>query len=254
MFWQKFSGYPELSKLSQWCQTNLTDFVNTPSDDVKQFIATGECWAWLEHLGICLNEPEEPSNLSLLTAEIMREEWSHAFDITELQNIPRKIRKSETNEKEETPSKTLEEPTEKPKTDEVISWDEDIHPELLSTYFQETPDQIAEIAGLLHKISNKKANKADYKKASRIAHTVKGASGVVGLTSLVELTHSLEDILDYSVNNELPKDTAEFLAETSDCLESLFETIQNKQKAPEELAPVLEKLSTFAGELSYDRK
>ena len=42
------------------------------------------------------------------------------------------------------------------------------------------------------------------------------------------------------------------MAETSDCLESLFETIQNKQDAPEELAPVLKKLSVFAEQLDVD--
>ncbi len=299
----EISGYPELSKLSQWCQTNLSEFTNNQTDTAKQFIATGECWAWLEHLGICLNDPDEPSNLSFLTTEIMREEWTEAFDLTKLQNVLLAIKQEEANEDdsdlndkianiENIEQETAEQPTAKnneitadklPKEvnvgktenikqenietkktketenkkksksiEEVISWDKDIHPELLSTYFQETPDQISEIAGLLHKISSKKANKDDYKKASRIAHTVKGASGVVGLTSLVDLTHKLEDILDYSVNNELPQDTADFLAETSDCLESLFETIQNKQKAPEELAPVLEKLSTFAEQLDAD--
>jgi len=298
----EISGYPELSTLSQWCQANLAEFAENQTDTIKQFIATGECWAWLEHLGICLNEPDEPSNLSLLTTEIMREEWAEAFDLTELQNVLLVIRKEEINEgdrdcndqiaiqetidqeknvkpttenneftadklpkevnvstpkniKQETKeTETLEELSEKAKTtnEEVISWDKGIHPELLSTYFQETPDQISEIAGLLHKISNKNAKKDDYKNASRIAHTVKGASGVVGLNSLVELTHKLEDILDYSVNNELPQDIANSLAETSDCLESLFETIQNKQKAPNELAPVLEKLSAFAEQLNAD--
>ncbi|WP_299875124.1 Hpt domain-containing protein [uncultured Cocleimonas sp.] len=301
----EISGYPELSKLSQWCQANLAKFTDYQTETAEQFITSGECWAWLEHLGICLNEPDDPANLASLTSEIIREEWTEAFDINELQNVLLALRNEETfidesdinqNIEQDSIDENIEENTEEnnkitanqlPKAEdvyevenvskretvnnlntteqekidtqeiqepsttneEVISWDSDIHPELLSTYFQETPDQVSELAELLHKISNKSANKEDYKKASRIAHTIKGASGVVGLTSLVDLTHKLEDILDYSVNNELPEDTANFLAETSDCLEGLFETIQNKQKAPDELSPILEKLSLFAEQL-----
>ncbi|MEB8433719.1 Hpt domain-containing protein [Cocleimonas sp. KMM 6892] len=333
----EISGYPELAKLSQWCQSNLFEFTNIQTESSEQFISTGECWAWLEHLGICLNDPEDPSNLSFLTAELIREEWTETLDINELQNVLLAIRKeasiddsiddassdgsskdsykdsanddinnpeedgynlnSDTNtditSNIEPIENTLQFTTDNneitanqlPKVDdvsdlenpnpfedstqeninsdnsdnsnssdnkqseEVISWDSDIHPELLSTYFQETPDQVAEVAGLLHKISNNKASKDDYKKASRIAHTIKGASGIVGLTSLVDLTHRLEDILDFSVNNELPKDTADFLADTSDCLESLFETIQQKRQAPEELSFVLDKLTNFTEEL-----
>ncbi len=35
----------------------------------------------VEHLGICLNMPDEPSNLALLSKEIMREEWLQTFDV-----------------------------------------------------------------------------------------------------------------------------------------------------------------------------
>ena len=131
----------------------------------------------------------------------------------------------------------------------VISWDNDIHPELLAIYFQETPDQITELAELLHMISNGKAGSDDHKKAARIAHTIKGASGVVGLSSLVDLTHKLEDILDFSVNNELPTEASELLAEASDCLEGLFETIQNKTVEPEELPSILSMLGEYADSL-----
>ncbi len=94
----EISGYPELSKLSQWCQTNLTEFANNHTDTTKQFIATGECWAWLEHLGICINTPDEPSNLSLLTTKIIREEWIIDFDLSELQNVLLVIRKNKIDE------------------------------------------------------------------------------------------------------------------------------------------------------------
>ena len=299
----EIAGYPELTILGQWCQTNLSQLAENPSENSDNFIASGEAWSWLELLGVCLNDPEDISHLSTLTTELMREEWPQPFAPEDLQTLLLALRKSESDnetndqvsidsndvisEIDSAPDSEISTPsnlsdeiidedealTEIPedadqhdnnKTDlscndtqlninhtpkPVISWDKDVHPELLAIYFQETPDQIAELAKLLHLISSGKANSDDHKKAARIAHTIKGASGVVGLSSLVELSHKLEDILDFSVNNVLPAETSELLAEASDCLESLFETIQNKTIEPEELSNILSMLGQYANSL-----
>ena len=293
--------YPELTSLSEWCQSNLSQLAENQSENSTSFIASGEAWSWLELIGVSLNDPEEISHLSALTTELMREEWPQPLAADELQSLLMALRKSESDN--ETPyqastnitsigsqssaetgintssslsdeiiyeDETLAETLEDVDSDEnhetelsnnetelnhdhtpkpVISWDNDVHPELLAIYFQETPDQITELAELLHMISNGKAGSDDHKKAARIAHTIKGASGVVGLSSLVDLTHKLEDILDFSVNNELPTEASELLAEASDCLESLFETIQNKTVEPEELPSILSMLGEYADSL-----
>lgn len=267
----EISGYPQLSSISQWCQDNLTLFAENKSDITTNFIQSGECWTWLELIVVCLTDEDELSHLSSLTSELTREEWKKPLDQEDLQNLLLALRKSDNNEELITDSAIdelveadeLAEPDSNDNSDtdehqevdvavtdidtqqDIISWDEDIHPELLATYFQETPDQIIELAEILHKIADGKAKNEDHKKAARIAHTIKGSSGVVGITSLVDLTHKLEDILDFSVNNKLPSETSDLLAEASDSLESLFETIQNKQDQPEELVSVLTRLGEF---------
>jgi len=133
-----------------------------------------------------------------------------------------------------------------------FSWDDDIHPELLSSYLGETPDQIAQVASLLLKISKNEASKSDHQQASRIAHTIKGASAVLGITALVEFTHKLEDILDHSINHTLPQDIAELLAESSDCLEDMFDAILNKEAAPDEFIPLLNRLTQYSETLEQD--
>ncbi len=298
----EFSGYPEFSSLSLWCQFNLSLFAQNTSNKTLQFIKSGEAWTWLELIGVYLNEPEELSHLSALSAELIREEWPQPLEINELQALLLALRKSDTDKvlrekialnisANDSQKNTVSEPesnSEPNDIDEnngdmsvendvevisaqindeltekayfnnndipepVISWDKDVHPELLAIYFQETPDQITEVAELLHKISSGKANSDDHKKAARIAHTIKGASGVVGLASLVKLTHKLEDILDFSVNNKLSSEVSELLSEAADCLESLFETIQNKTVEPLELPGILGKLGHYAE--SFDAK
>ncbi len=241
----EISGYPELSLLSRWCQSNLTLFAKSKDEKVTAFINSGEIWSWIEFVGVALNEPDDMSHLSSLSVELMRDDWAQAIEMDDLQTVLLALRHLE----EENISNDPEYIVEDLNSDEVISWDKDIHPELLAVYFKETPDQIYEVAALLHKIAKGESSTEENKKAARIAHTIKGASGVVGLNSLLELTHSLEDILDYSVNNKISNETAELLAEASDCMESLFETIQNKKAAPEELQSVLERLSAFSKSL-----
>ncbi len=283
----EISGYPDIYQLSQWCQENLSEFANNQSTKSEEFIKSGECWAWIELIRTCLSEPQEIAHISALSTELLREEWLSPIPTPDLENLLLSLRETATETDIKTKvdaedkvitktsskkAKTNSKPK-KPKTSaagkrkstkkkatktkvakkitptEIISWDKDVHPELLDIYFQETPDQITEVAQLLNLISKGKAQKSDLQLASRIAHTIKGASGVLGIDSLVELTHKLEDILDYSISNKLPSDTSLFLSEASDCLESLFENIQEKKAAPKELSSVLIKLTKHISSL-----
>ena len=267
------SGYPAVSKTSQWCLSSLNKFEKNNNDSDKQFIASGEAWSWIELVGASLSESEEISHLPALSTKLMRDEWLEPLPVETLQELLLELKFTESNDDTgiikntsvedseadvEVDAKEIEAEIEALDTDtdtvekvpEIISWDNDIHPELLAVYFQETPDQVTDVASLLHKISKGNANKDDHQHAARIAHTIKGASGVLGIDALVNLTHMLEDILDHSVNNKLSNEASELLAEASDCLESTFEAIQNKQAIPEEYEPVLAKLTTTADSIS----
>ncbi len=266
----EISGFPEIVKISGWYQENLKVFANKSTKKAGKFISSGESWAWLELISACLSDPDEITYLSTLNTELTRSDWIEPLAIEDLQalllvlnrsnNIETEAENEETEQKAEqeivqenvydielksSEVTEVEEQVIEPEVD-IITWDEDVHPELLSVYLQETSEQVTKIAALLHTISTGKASKKQQEDAARIAHTIKGASGVVGITEIVDFTHKLEDILDYAVNNKIPKKTAELLAESSDCLESLFEAVQEKSPVPEEFEPVLAKLTTYA--------
>ncbi|MEE9445792.1 MAG: response regulator [Cocleimonas sp.] len=253
----ELSGYSALAKASVWCQKNIELFSQQQSDESRNFIASGECWSWLELSSACIVNPDDISLLPAVSTELMREDWSKPLEMDDLQSLILFLQNPSTetalgdsleNENQALDSSETIEILEE--TGPTLKWDEDVHPELLAVYFQETPEQVADVAELLQKISQGKADKEQHQHAARIAHTIKGASGVVGITALVQFTHKLEDILDYSVAHKLPEETADLLAEASDCLESLFEAVQEQQTAPEEFLPTLEKLEETANTLA----
>ena len=266
----EISGYSEIVSISNWYQNNLKLIAKAGTEELGQFITSGESWAWIELVSACLADPEDISHISELSAELTRNDWIEVLPIEDLQALLLLLRSSENNtdneiitnqtiesdvfqENENSPAENIKIVDPEQTTDiNIIKWDDDVHPELLSVYLQETAEQVTLIAGLLHLISKGKANKEQQEHAARIAHTIKGASGVVGINEIVDLTHKLEDILDYAVNNEIPADTAELLAESSDCLESLFEAAQDKAAVPEEYQPVLAKLTSYAAMIASD--
>jgi HPt (histidine-containing phosphotransfer) domain-containing protein len=259
----ELSNYPAVTKASEWCERNIMAFSIDKSKDSQNFIASGECWTWLELTNACLSNPDDISLLPAVSAELMREDWAETFPVEDLQSFILFLQNPTTQEdtlsdqldtdQQDLSTSDLNDKIENEENSELsLKWDDDVHPELLTVFFQETPDQISEVAALLLTISKSEADTEQHRHAARIAHTIKGASGVVGISALVHFTHKLEDILDYSVAHKLPLETADLLAEASDCLESLFEAIQDQQAAPEEFLLILEKLTATTNTLVAD--
>jgi len=255
------SGYPEIVTISHWYQNNLKLIAKKGTKQLGEFITSGKSWAWIELVSASLADSSETSYLSELNKELTRPEWIDTLNTEQLQALLLVLTTSSNNLSEDTQERETEVIqnnisstaviTSEAK-DNIVTWDDDVHPELLSVYLQETSEQVSKIAELLHLIAKGKASKEQQENAARIAHTIKGASGVVGINEIVDFTHRLEDILDYAVNNTIPADTAELLAESSDCLESLFEAVQDKSTAPEEFEPLLAKLTIYAKTLEGD--
>ena len=78
--------------------------------------------------------------------------------------------------------------------------------------------------------------------AQRIAHTLKGTAGIIGITGIMELTHHLEAILEkLSEHNRLPPPAlADLFQESADCLESMCEALRGEGEAPANALPLLQ--------------
>lgn len=104
----------------------------------------------------------------------------------------------------------------------ALRWDQDVDTRLLDVFFEETPELAAELAGILHSF---RTGVGDTARAKRLAHTIKGSCALIGLASVSDLTHALEDTLERVEGRTLDPRQSELLSETADWLEAAFEAL-----------------------------
>jgi HPt (histidine-containing phosphotransfer) domain-containing protein len=245
------SGYSQISPISNWCQQNLSLFAEAQSDNTKLFVESGECWTWIELVKLAISDPEEISTISELNAELSRDEWLEPLDVEALQGLLLFLRNpKESNEEAETvetaETEAASEETKSEESEYSFAWDEDVHPELLEVYFDETTENITEITAYFENIDTAETSKGQRQDARRIAHTIKGGSAVVGITALSTYAYQLEKILDYAIDHKLTDEANSLLQEASVCVKALFEAVKDKKAAPENFSEVLSKLMQFA--------
>ncbi len=145
----------------------------------------------------------------------------------------------------------------------ALAWSEDVHPELLEAYLGETPEHVIEISKLLRKITQQEHHEKHHdpvsnalskscKKASLLAHTIKGTSATVGINAVANFGKPLEEILDYAVKHSLPPRLSELLTESADLLESLYDSLLSEGTPPKEYPNLYEKLSHWQQYLSEE--
>ncbi len=263
----EISRYPNIALISDWCQQNVRIFAKEQLDESHQFIESGECWTWIELINNALEEPENISHISELSAALNRDEWLEPLPVDKLQDLLLFLRNPEcsaniTNDNKKHHSDTVVENTSKTMSNEKIEntespeftlhWDEDVHPELLEVFFEETSAHVTEISNYLKNIGSTETNKEERSHIRRIAHTIKGGSAVVGVTALSTFAHKLEIIFDYAIEHALTNDANELLKTASTSLAELYKAVEEKTTAPKAFSPMLSKLTHYAESLDED--
>ncbi|RVU86407.1 hybrid sensor histidine kinase/response regulator [Leucothrix sargassi] len=242
--------FAPLADVSHWLSGNAQAASSKP-ETMANLQVHGHFFQWAELLATSLRQ-EDTSLLPLLSESLQHEDWPVAIPVKVLEETFLALMPSETDtaetpepepEPEEAEDASLLRNTESKYT---IKWDDDVHPEILSAFLSDTPDQIAESTALIHKIANGSASKDEHKLAARLTHTIKGASGVIGVTSLIAFTHQLEEILEHSVEHNLPASTQELLSASADCLDDMGEAMLTQKPLPDEFEPLLDQLEKTA--------
>jgi chemosensory pili system protein ChpA (sensor histidine kinase/response regulator) len=261
--------YEALNPILSWVMQNIEQVKNNPASLVL-LQNDGHFFQWVELLAAslrqkdtlllpelksCLTHPDWPVELSektlqtflltLATPEVQPDvsKADHSLNITETV--------AEVTPTDSSIETQLAEPLPLSKDGFSIEWDKDVHPEILEAFLADTPDQIVESTALIHKIANGNASTEEHQLAARLTHTIKGASGVVGVTSLIAFTHELEEILEYSVENKLASETKELLLESADCLDGMGEAMMGQKPLPEQFDPLLTQLKSTAKRLNH---
>jgi len=237
-------GMDGVQQAADWVQGLLAPLCASVPDAVLELLQTGLPYHWIELTAIALREPDDSSHLAALSAELMNPDWPQAPAPELLEKLLLNLRIHLP-----APSPEADSAAEAPPAN-PLAWDADIHPELLDAYLQETPGQIAETARLLHLLAQGNSSAEQKRQAARLAHTVKGASGVVGVEAIARFTHKLEDVLEFNLDPHLHPGLGETLGASADCLEALFENLQEHQGLPAEYPTLLAELSGWEQRLA----
>ncbi len=173
--------------------------------------------------------------------------WFGSLEDDEWVDLERKLRNPSFIEEEKEQRQQLA------TADDVsIELPEDVNHELLEGLLQDLPGQTEEFSHALQNMAEGQLEALD--SAQRIAHTLKGAANVVGISGIANLTHHLEDILEaLSKAEKLP--TAQLhddLVEAADCLEAMSEALLGIDQAPDNAVEVLQAILDWANRLDND--
>ncbi|MCK5810379.1 MAG: response regulator [Cocleimonas sp.] len=229
--------YELLTPIVTWAHNNVL-ILKTDSKQLIQHHETGLFSTWIELLAALLQQHDDELSSELKTS-LLDNNWKIAIDQQALQPLLDSLENNASPPVEQTYQSSYR-----------LAPDDDVHPELLEAFYLETPDQAIEVAELIRTISLGGANKETHQSAARIAHTIKGSSAVVGLDAVASFAHKLEDILDYSVEQQLPPKTADLLVESSDCLEAMFDSLLTQSQPPQQYPHLLEQLTLWDNKFS----
>lgn len=237
-------GQEGVQQTAEWIGGMLSGFQESLPEAILELLQGGQLFSWIELTAIALREPEEISHLPAISAELMNEAWpeSPAPELLEKLLITLRMSSLQNSTPDSEDESELANTDTSPASEtnsNPLAWDADIHPELLEAYLQETPGQIAEAARLIHIIAKGNSTPEQRRHAARLAHTVKGASGVVGISAISAFTHRLEDILELDIARHLHNGLGTTLEASADCLETLFDNLLEHKALPEEYTTLL---------------
>ena len=225
--------------LSQTCDFAVINLAMVDGDqDQSHWVAI------LSLLRDYLNEPLKVGTADSLVSFLSNARLPAAITDVEATELLRALSQPDFSHFEEEIEERLQEATVEHVSLEV---GDDVSAELLDGLLQELPQFCEEFSLAIQRLIAG-GSMDDMHEAQRIAHTIKGASNVVGVRGVAELTHHLEDILIVLAKYEtLPASAlAEALIKASDCLESMSDALQGFSSAPDNAQQVLQEVLDWA--------
>ncbi|KJU83522.1 signal transduction histidine kinase (CheA) [Candidatus Magnetobacterium bavaricum] len=118
--------------------------------------------------------------------------------------------------------------------------------EIISDFLIETTELIEDLSQKFVELESNRDNQALVNDIFRSVHTIKGASGFLGFTQMVQLTHITESVLKKIKDGDilLTPNIMDVILESIDMVKILLEHIKQKDDAEEDLTSILGKLQS----------
>lgn len=128
---------------------------------------------------------------------------------------------------------------------------DDVNMEVFAAFVEDAPEQAASFSALLHALRSTEDPADILDQSRRIAHTLKGAAAVAGVAGVMNLTHHLEDLLEYLGKKGGRPGGAlmEVLSEAADCLEAMIDALTGMDVPPAQAKEVLQSVLDWANRM-----
>lgn len=128
--------------------------------------------------------------------------------------------------------------------DVALSIPADVNPALVESFLAEAPLQAGAYTSLVEHVIRGGAGPDSLNEARRLIHSIKGAANTVGVRGVAQLTHHLEDLLEYLAQHSITPQggMAKLLMDAADCLEMMLESLTGGEAPPTQAQSVLQRL------------
>ncbi|MFW2374450.1 MAG: response regulator [Gammaproteobacteria bacterium] len=122
---------------------------------------------------------------------------------------------------------------------------------LIDAFFHEAPTLAVEFTEHIEKLVKGENVQKNTESAQRLAHTLKGSANLIGAKGVANLTHHIEDILEYLSHKQTtpPAQLAEALRESADTVETMIEAMQGVCERPDDAQRVLQSILDWANRI-----
>lgn len=246
---------PSIKELAGFFESNVLTLAEAPAEDRSHVERRSLFAEWPQLLRSFLSKPDDASSLGRLMRQTQDPAWpapmaeEHALDLGErlvVEVLPEIVLETDesTSEKTALPESVSDD-------DVRLSFSEDINPQLVNAFLHEAPQHVNRLSQCVQRIADNQAGIEDISQAQRVAHTIKGSANITGVAGIANLTHRMEDILEFFASHERlpPPGLGETLLDASDCLEVMVEHLLGMGGPPTQSLGVLRRLVDWAGRI-----
>jgi chemosensory pili system protein ChpA (sensor histidine kinase/response regulator) len=249
---------PAMKELAGFFESNALALADASPEDRGHVERRSLFAEWPQLLVSFLTKPDDASTLGRLMRQAQDPAWptpmdeEQALDLAErllAEVLPESVSQPDEESSSEVPLAASV------SDDDVrLSFSEDINPQLVNAFLHEAPQHVNRLSQCVQRIADNHAGIDDISQAQRVAHTIKGSANITGVAGIANLTHRMEDILEFFASHERlpPPGLGETLLDASDCLEIMVEHLLGMGAPPSQSLSVLRRLIDWVGRIERE--